>query len=108
MHDLRTRDAGDRVFVEFHLEVDGDLPVRRAHAIADSAERAVRYLFPAGAEVTAHLEPAGVNDDRLPLLNPFGSYLPVTSCSSRKGETQLHARVEELDVGVWRKVSFAC
>jgi len=65
MHDLRTRDAGDRVFVEFHLEVDGDLPVRRAHAIADSAERAVRALFPAGAEVTAHLEPAGVNVDRL-------------------------------------------
>ena len=52
-------------FVEFHLEVDGDLPVRRAHAIADSAERAVRALFPAGAEVTAHLEPAGVNVDRL-------------------------------------------
>jgi divalent metal cation (Fe/Co/Zn/Cd) transporter len=65
VHDLRTRDAGDRVFVEFHLEVDGDLPVSRGHAIADSAERAVRALFPAGAEVTVHLEPAGINDDRL-------------------------------------------
>jgi ferrous-iron efflux pump FieF len=65
VHDLRSRDAGDRVFVEFYLEVDGDLPVRRAHAIADSAERAVRTLFPAGAEVTAHLEPAGINDHRL-------------------------------------------
>jgi divalent metal cation (Fe/Co/Zn/Cd) transporter len=58
MHDLRTRDAGDRIFVEFHLEVDGDLPVSRGHSIADSAERAVRALFPAGAEVTAHLDTA--------------------------------------------------
>lgn len=65
MHDLRTRDAGDRVFVEFHLEVDGGLTISRGHAIADVAEAAVAALFPAGAEVTAHLEPAGINDERL-------------------------------------------
>jgi len=65
MHDLRTRDAGDRVFIEFHLEVDGSLPVTRAHAIADAAEHAAASLFPDGAEVTVHIEPAGIRDERL-------------------------------------------
>jgi ferrous-iron efflux pump FieF len=65
LHDLRTRDAGDRVFIEFHLEVDGGLAVSRGHAIADAAEKAAAALFPDGAEVTAHIEPAGIRDERL-------------------------------------------
>jgi ferrous-iron efflux pump FieF len=65
LHDLRSRDAGDRVFIEFHLEVDGSLPVTRGHAIADAAEGTVRRLFPDGAEVTVHIEPAGIRDERL-------------------------------------------
>jgi divalent metal cation (Fe/Co/Zn/Cd) transporter len=65
LHDLRSRDAGDRVFIEFHLEVDGSLPVTRGHAIADAAEGAVRRLFPNGSEVTVHIEPAGIRDERL-------------------------------------------
>ncbi|MGI4982766.1 MAG: cation diffusion facilitator family transporter [Janthinobacterium lividum] len=64
VHDLRTRDGGDRVFVEFHLEVDGALSVQEGHDIGDNAERAVRQLFQA-ADVTAHLEPAGIDDERL-------------------------------------------
>jgi ferrous-iron efflux pump FieF len=65
MHDLRTRDGGDRVFIEFHLEVDGGLSIARGHAIADAAEQAAGALFPGGAEVTAHIEPAGIRDKRL-------------------------------------------
>ncbi|WP_246257169.1 cation diffusion facilitator family transporter [Pararobbsia alpina] len=64
IHDIRTRDGGDRVFVEFHVEVDGHLSVDEGHAIGDLAECAVKDLFPA-ADVTAHLEPAGIVDDRL-------------------------------------------
>ncbi len=65
IHDLRTRDAGDRVFIEFHLEVDGDISVHDGHAIVDAAENAVAALFPDGSEVIGHLEPAGIVDDRL-------------------------------------------
>jgi len=65
LHDLRTRDGGDRVFIEFHLEVDGLLPVSRGHAIADAAEQAASALFPDGADVTAHIEPSGIRDERL-------------------------------------------
>jgi ferrous-iron efflux pump FieF len=64
VHDIRTRNGGDCVFVEFHLEVDGDLTVARGHAIADDAEKAVQRLFQM-SDVTAHVEPAGIVDDRL-------------------------------------------
>ncbi|PLR30616.1 transporter [Chimaeribacter californicus] len=64
IHDLRTRNGGDRVFVEFHVEVDGALTVDVGHDIGDAAEAAVRGLF-TRADVTAHLEPAGIVDERL-------------------------------------------
>ena len=79
LHDLRTRDAGDRVFIEFHLEVDGGFPVSRGHSIADAAERAAAALFPDGAEVTAHIEPAGIRDERLD---------DKVHASDRRGEAQ--------------------
>jgi ferrous-iron efflux pump FieF len=65
LHDLRTRYAGDRIFVEFHLEVDGRLTIDEGHAVGDAAERSVARLFPSTAGVTAHLEPAGIDDERL-------------------------------------------
>jgi len=65
VHDLRTRHAGDRIFVEFHLEVEGSLTVEKGHAIGDLAEEAVAHLLPGVVEVTAHLEPFGIKDDRL-------------------------------------------
>jgi len=65
VHDLRTRHAGDRIFVEFHLEVDGHLTIDEGHSVGDDAEASVRRLFSSIVEVTAHLEPAGIDDERL-------------------------------------------
>jgi len=64
-HDLRTRFSGDRTFIEYHVEVDGRLPVDRGHAIGDATERAVENLLPGTVEVMAHLEPFGIDDERL-------------------------------------------
>jgi cation diffusion facilitator family transporter len=57
IYGLRTRDAGDRAFVEFSLEVDGHLSVREGHEIVDAAERAIAALSPKETEVIGHLEP---------------------------------------------------
>jgi ferrous-iron efflux pump FieF len=65
VHDLRTRDAGDRIFVEFHLEVDGHVPVHEGHRIVDTVERAVCELFTKQTEVIGHIEPTGIEGDRL-------------------------------------------
>ena len=65
LHDLRTRYSGDRTLVEFHLELDGHLTIAQGHAVSDAAEAAVARLFPSIVEVIAHLEPAGLDDERL-------------------------------------------
>lgn len=71
IHDLRTRYAGDRIFIDFHLEVDPDLTVARGHAICDAVEAAVAGVFLVTVDVNTHLEPAGIADERLDnLLNP--------------------------------------
>jgi cation diffusion facilitator family transporter len=65
VHDLRTRFSGDRIFVEYHLEVDPGLTVDIGHAIGDSTEIAVQDLLPGTVEATAHIEPHGIADARL-------------------------------------------
>jgi ferrous-iron efflux pump FieF len=65
VHDLRTRFSGDRTFVEYHLEVDGKLSVAQGHDIGSVTELAVKNLLPGTVDVTAHLEPLGIVDQRL-------------------------------------------
>jgi len=65
IHDLRTRFSGDRTFVEYHLEVDPRLSVDAGHAIGDATETAVQNLLPGTVEATAHIEPHGIDDERL-------------------------------------------
>jgi cation diffusion facilitator family transporter len=56
VHDLKTRRAGPRVFLEFHLVVPGHLTVNESHFICDRIEEQVRSKF-AGAILTIHVEP---------------------------------------------------
>ena len=55
-HGLRTRRAGARRFIEFHLLVDGNLRVRAAHDLTNEVEAALAAAIP-GLEVTTHIEP---------------------------------------------------
>ncbi|KPP88287.1 MAG: putative Co/Zn/Cd cation transporter [Rhodobacteraceae bacterium HLUCCO07] len=55
-HDLKTRQAGQATFIEFHLVVDGDTSVTSAHDICDRIERALHAEF-ADAQITIHVEP---------------------------------------------------
>lgn len=56
VHDLKTRIAGRATFIEFHLIVDGDMPVRESHAICDRIEEALKADIPS-VRVTIHVEP---------------------------------------------------
>ncbi len=56
VHDLRTRKAGYRAFLEFHLVVPGSLSVAEAHGLCDRLERALEEELP-GLSVTIHVEP---------------------------------------------------
>lgn len=56
VHDLKTRRAGPRAFLEFHLVVPGSMSVEEAHRLCDELERALEGEFP-GLSVTIHVEP---------------------------------------------------
>jgi len=56
VHDLRTRKAGHRAFLEFHLVVPGETPVAEAHRLCDRLEKALEEEIP-GLSVTIHVEP---------------------------------------------------
>ena len=64
VHDLRTRRAGSDVFIELHLELDGDLQLEQAHDITHEVEARIRAAFPE-ADILVHQEPAGLEDPRL-------------------------------------------
>jgi cation diffusion facilitator family transporter len=58
-HNLRTRRAGHRRFVEFHLELPEQMSVAESHSIADRIEAAIAERFP-GTDVTVHVEPGAL------------------------------------------------
>ncbi len=55
-HDIRTRQAGRALFIEFHLVVPGMMTVQEAHAICDRLEDAIEAAIE-GSEVVIHVEP---------------------------------------------------
>lgn len=60
LHDLRTRQAGKTMFIQFHLELDGHLSLTEAHSIADKTERRLKAEF-IEAEVIIHQDPVQSN-----------------------------------------------
>jgi ferrous-iron efflux pump FieF len=56
-HDLKTRTAGSRVFVNIHIELDGDQTLRDAHAIGAGLRRAILAAYPQ-ADVIVHKDVA--------------------------------------------------
>ena len=56
-HAVRVRHSGPYYFVDLHITVDGDQPLRAAHALTERVEQAVEAILP-GADVTVHPEPS--------------------------------------------------
>jgi ferrous-iron efflux pump FieF len=59
VHDLKTRAAGLSTFIQLHMELDPDMPLKEAHRISDAVEQAILNAYP-GAEVIIHQDPAGL------------------------------------------------
>jgi cation diffusion facilitator family transporter len=56
VHDLRARQAGRLIFLDFHLVVPGTMSVSESHAICDRVEAALKSEMPHLA-ITIHVEP---------------------------------------------------
>jgi len=61
VHDLRTRTAGNRDFVQFHVWVDPAMSLGKAHRIMDEVEARLAVEFP-DTEILIHPEPEGLMD----------------------------------------------
>ncbi|MDB5542629.1 MAG: cadmium transporter [Devosia sp.] len=55
-HDIRTRQAGQMTFIDFHLVVPGAMSVETAHEICDRIEAKLRETVER-AQITIHVEP---------------------------------------------------
>jgi len=63
VHDLRTRTAGNRDFVQFHVWVDPKMSVRDAHRVMDEIEAKLMAEFP-DIEILIHPDPEGLVDEK--------------------------------------------
>ncbi len=63
VHDMRTRQAGIRSFVQLHIELPAKMPLERAHVISDEVEAEIRRAFPE-IDVIIHQDPEGVDEAR--------------------------------------------
>lgn len=57
-HDLKTRTAGSRVFVNLHIELDGNQTLREAHDIGAGLRRAILNAYPQ-TDVIIHKDVSG-------------------------------------------------
>lgn len=57
-HELRTRKMGNRLFIDFHLEMSSRQSFRSAHEVAESLIKRIQAHFP-NADVTIHEDPEG-------------------------------------------------
>lgn len=56
-HHIIAQQIGDRLSIGLDIELDGAMPIGRAHAIATDFERAIRDEFGADVEIETHIDP---------------------------------------------------
>ena len=68
VHDLRTRQSGQIKIIQLHLDLDDQLPLITAHAVAKEVEYQIAAAFP-GADIIIHQDPVS-RCRNLPCDNP--------------------------------------
>ena len=58
-HNLRTRRIGNRIAIEAHVRLEGDMSLRQAHDIVSAIEHRIKDRFGKSTLVTIHMEPKG-------------------------------------------------
>ena len=55
---LRTREFGNRIYIEMEIAVDGNLPLTQAHDIAERVHDEIEQRYPVVKHITIHINPA--------------------------------------------------
>jgi len=56
VHDIRTRQSGQTIMIQLHLELEDQIPLIRAHGVARAIEKKILRVWP-GADVIIHQDP---------------------------------------------------
>lgn len=59
VHELKTRHASNKLFIQCHLELDGRMPLLTAYHISEEITASLEEAFP-DSEIIIHQDPAGV------------------------------------------------
>ena len=64
MHDFRSRNLGNMYYFEFHLEMDGNLTLLKAHDLTESVEKKILAVYP-NSQILIHQDPYGIQENRI-------------------------------------------
>lgn len=70
IHDVSVQEFNHKLHVELHLEVNENMPLREAHAIATRLESDIRREIPAIASILTHIESEPATIERPASLEP--------------------------------------
>ena len=59
-HDIRTRGSTNCTYLDLHVLVGSDLPIEKAHEIADKIEKEIKKEFPSVVDIVVHIEPDSI------------------------------------------------
>jgi ferrous-iron efflux pump FieF len=62
-HDMRTRSDGEYIFIDVHVEMDGEIKLRAAHDLAEAIINSVKAEIP-NSDILIHQDPSGIEEDR--------------------------------------------
>jgi cation diffusion facilitator family transporter len=63
IHEIRSRGAGDSLFLDMHILTDPDMTVQESHELIHHIEKHIQEAFGRNASVIVHLEPFGADED---------------------------------------------
>jgi cation diffusion facilitator family transporter len=63
-HAIRIRPSGAHWFIDLHVDMDGNIPLKDAHAATEVIETRLQGIIP-GADVTIHMEPVEAQPGKL-------------------------------------------
>ena len=58
LHNFRSRRVGEKIFLDFHIEIRGENNFKRAHDMTEALIQRIQSHYP-GADITVHFDPEG-------------------------------------------------
>ena len=79
---LQTRIFGNKIYADIEIEVDGSMPLREAHKIAEVVHNSIEKTFPKVKHIMVHVNPEKSTGDRKKDCRRLAYFLLTTLCKN--------------------------